>query len=440
MRLESNKRRGRGGAVFPLAVVLTLSLLAGTASEGNTASGKRQTLEHLKKQLRNEGMKDPRVRRCHREGGALICRWTASGILAGVTPFDCEGEAKLKPGANHWKRAKCTDPMVALAPQPDPHPIFGYNDNWKNEFLNNQHPNDRIGAVARGAGVTTRQLLFWSFATVPEHLRWQPVDRFYNQLLSEGVRPLWVLYGTACGLHPDCSGDDKPSSPLQPDYYDEFADFAAEVAARYPESLGLELWNEPNDASEWGGPPDGYAYGQLLRAVVPAVKAANPGMPVIAAGLAPHRGSNEAGIDYETFLRQAYETGGPQLADAIGAHPYALTTPRKDYLAKVRAALFRYLRVMTEFGDHAKPIWITEVGYSTEGEDEGFSYPQQAKALTSTYEMLRRVANLPVVLFHRLTDQPGDTGIKEEGYGVMEADGTAKPAYCAIAANRGMPC
>ena len=155
----------------------------------------------------------------------------------------------------------------------------------------------------------------------------------------------------------------------------------------------------------------------MLKAVVPAIKAANPSMPVVTAGLSPHINDDTDAMAYETFLRRAYATGGPQLADAIGTHPYPNRRYVEDFLGNIRVNLFRYLRVMSEFGDRAKPMWVTETGVSNEG-DEGFSPDQQADALARIYTIMRRIDHsIPVVVFHRFFDQPGTRGSRSRATG-----------------------
>ena len=71
--------------------------------------------------------------------------------------------------------------------------------------------------------------------------------------------------------------------------YPAYARTVAAFAARYSGSVGrIIVWNEPNLSIEWGGrkvDPAGYA--AMLKAVYPVVKAANPHVEVVAAGLAP---------------------------------------------------------------------------------------------------------------------------------------------------------
>ncbi len=64
---------------------------------------------------------------------------------------------------------------------------------------------------------------------------------------------------------------------LEPEHYQDFARYVAAFATRYRGSVRyIQIWNEPNLYFEWGGrEPDPVAYAALLRAVVPAVKAAD---------------------------------------------------------------------------------------------------------------------------------------------------------------------
>jgi hypothetical protein len=165
-------------------------------------------------------------------------------------------------------------------------------------------------------------------------------------------------------------------------------------------------------------------------------------MPVITAGLSPHQNDVGDAMAYEGFLRRAYATGGPQLADGIGTHPYPLRQYHEDFLGAIRIDLYRYLRVMNEFGDGNKPMWVTETGVSNEGEgEEAYSHEQQADALTQIYTLMRRIDHpIPFVGFHRFVDQPGHSRVKERGYGVVAGNGQPKPAYCAVAAARERPC
>jgi hypothetical protein len=325
----------------------------------------------------------------------------------------------------------CEARPISLLPEPGPHPLFGYNEHW-HAYINStvlQHP------LQRASASVARQALLWRLVEEsPGQFKWGLFDQTYEQLLSLGVRPLWVVHSAPCWAQ---SGEcDEQGSPGR-DHFDEFASFAAQAAQRYPGAVGIEVWNEPNLRKFWGTAPDPKLYGQMLSAVQAAVGAANPAMPVATAGLAPHGGRDPEGIGPAGFLNKLYRTGAPQLADAIGAHPYPFRPYGGRFLRTIRVRLGEIRHVMRAFGDKGKPIWITETGVSTAGE---FAYTaaQQAEALVRMYALFRRVAHVPVVIFHRFVDY-GDQS-EEGGYGVYYLSGQFKPAYCAVAAARELPC
>jgi hypothetical protein len=400
----------------------------------------KYTDDRLKKMLKNElrdlGLSPKGASSCRPKlgGRVMVCKWRAKGLWPGEVAYECKGKARLVVQGKEWKVDPCVnliEPMVPLLPFPGPHPKFGYNEDW------HQHPG-KLDMLAGGGGEIARTGMFWDAVEPldPMGRNWPTFDALYAQMLARGIRPLWVLQAAPCWAQ---SGACVPGSHPAPDYYDEFAKFAVRVAQRYPQALGLEVWNEPNFRPYWHGDPDPQAYGQMFDVVESAVHEAAPNMPVITAGLSPNINTDGEAMAYEDFLRQAYATGGLSGADAIGAHPYPNRNYANDYLGNVRINLYRYLRVMDEFGDGGKPIWVTETGTSTEG-DDGMNAEQQADALAKMYTIFRRIENIPVVIFHRFVDQAGAAKINERGFGVVNSDGSPKPAYCSVAAAREHPC
>jgi hypothetical protein len=363
----------------------------------------------------------------------MVCKWRAEGLWPGEVAYECVGKARLVVRKKKWKINPCNnirEPMVPLGPV-GPHPLFGYNEDWIAQA-------GKLDSLAAGGSEIARTGMYWDAVEQhsPDGRYWAPFDGIYAQMRSLGIRPLWVLQAAPCwAQRGECHRGSHPSAG----HFDEFAAFAVRVAQRYPDSLGLEVWNEPNWGLYWGGNPDPYAWGEMVRVVASTVHREVSGMPVVSGGLSPHINSEGDAMGYEQFLRLAYETGGPQEADAIGSHPYPQRRYTDDYLGNVRIKLFRYLRVMQEFGDGAKPIWVTETGTSTT-EDDGFNADQQADALAKMYTQFRRIENIPVVIYHRFVDQPGHPKANERGFGVLESGGNRKPAYCAVAAAREKPC
>lgn len=196
---------------------------------------------------------------------------------------------------------------------------------------------------------------------------WEHPDQVVGHAEANGLHVIARL-----GYTPDWARPaDTPMTYLDADAYDAFAAFAAVFAERYRGRVDyLIVGNEPNLSFEWGyrttTPSD---YVELLRAVYPAVKAANPDMLVLAGALAPNlepEGSPWAVNDL-TYLRGMYEAGAAGYFDGLAAHAYGLTFPADaepgpDILNFRRIELLR--AIMVEYGDEATPIYITETGWN----------------------------------------------------------------------------
>jgi hypothetical protein len=428
----------RFAALLAAALAIAVSATASADHDGQKFSDKRLS-KWLKGELRDQGLEPKGVSSCRpkRAKKVMLCKWRASGVFPGEVAYECAGKARFTVRGKDWQIDPCNnviEPMMPLKPEVGPHPMFGYNDDWVQQVT-------KLDLLAGSGANIARTGLFWD-AVQPTSVNvhnWAIFDALYSQMLSRGVRPLFILYAAPCWAQ---AGSCRQGAHPSAEYYDELADFAARAAQRYPQAAGIEVWNEPNYEIYWGGTPDPESYGEMLKAVIPAIKAANPEMPVVTAGLSPHQHDVADAMAYETFLRRAYATGGPQLADAIGTHPYPLRQYHEDFLGAIRIDLFRYFRVMSEYGEASKPMWITETGVSNEGEgEEDYSHEQQADALTRIYTVIRRIDHpIPVAVFHRFADQPGSAREKERGYGVVSGGGSPKPAYCAMAAARDLPC
>ena len=403
---------GRGVTAALLLAMLGFATAAIAGNENDPKYTDGQLKKRLKNELHEQGLEPKGISSCRPKHGKklMVCKWRAKGEFPGEIPYECAGRAKFYVKRKTWDIDPCNsinEPMIPLNDAPGPHPEFGYNDDWLNQF-------GRLDLLAGSGADVARTGLYWDAVqptAAPVHL-WGAFDQLYQAMLQRGIHPLFVVQAAPCWAQGgNCQQGGRPSG----EHFDDLADFAARAAERYPEAAGIEVWNEPNYAIYWGGTPDPQAYGDMLGQVATAVHAAAPNMTVVSAGLSPHINDTSDAMAYESFLRQAYQTGGPQLADAIGTHPYPNRQYIEDYLGNIRVNLYRYLHVMTDFGDADKPMWVTETGVSNNG-DESFNPDQQADALAKMYTMFRRIAHpIPVVIFHRFIDQPGSPRIKEQG-------------------------
>ena len=421
---------------------------AGASQPGDTEHGvDRKKLMAKAEQVVEErnGIEVLRISKCgpqKRKGklnyGTWICLWRAEGTYAdGDIDYACAGRAVYKRKTKAWVVDRCENtrqPMAPLLTTPNPPLTFGFNENWITA------PISALDLLEDSQSEIARTSLPWSaIETSRGSYNWYGPDLFYPRALARGFRPLWVLIAAPCFAQADpsaCAAGDNRLHPTQ-QYYDEFAKFAATAAARYPGSAGFEIWNEPNYPKYWGGPPDPAAYADMLKTVADAIHEVDPEMTVVSAGLSPHADTDTSGSDgFREFLIEMYERGAATKADAIGIHPYPGVGPDEDYLKDVRVHLGKVQNVMDRYGDGSRPLWATEFGASTGG-DQAYSPEAAGTAIAELLEMFRRIRGIELAVVHRFIEDPAQAG-REGGFGVLNKNLTPKPAFCDVAAVRGV--
>ena len=223
----------------------------------------------------------------------------------------------------------------------------------------------------------------------------------------------------------------------------DYATFAGNVARRYQGQIkGYIVWNEPNLAREWDSrPPDPAAYTDLLRRAYEAIKAADPEATVVSAGLAPTNHRDNEAMDDRAFLEAMYQAGDGDYFDVLGAHPYGFAYPPDDpqgaHDGLNLARLLDLREIMEAHGDGDKPIWVTELGWTTAGVDEGswltVTPQQQADYLAGAW---RRVREWPWLQVFTVWNLSQGLPLTDEmaGYSLLDESGEPKPAYHALRA------
>ena len=332
------------------------------------------------------------------------------------------------------------DPAPRAVPPPGTDPYFGYNEDWFSDPK-------RIRFVARGGADTLRAMISWTTVEREQgQFEWHEYDRLYDRMLANGVRPLWVLGDAPCWARDlamqDCVSQGLLAYPPSASRGYEFAQFAAAVAQRYPEAVAIEAWNEPNLWSFWRPKPDPANAAWLTAWVNAGVDSVNPSMPVLLGGLSPLLPvelTPPKEVGYGDFLRRAYAAVGPGHWDAVAMHPFPRFQWTVHYLTDIRRHLHRVRRAVRQSGDPEAPIWVTEIGLSTEGL-RPYSAADQARGLVRILRNLAARGDVPAIIIHRVMDQPKYLRSAEMGWGIVRRNGQAKPAYCALAEVRGEHC
>lgn len=373
-----------------------------------------------------------------RPGTAIDCTYEASRSSGGWK-YSCTGTATAPSPAGPFDLSRCelgAPKLAPLTPTPGPHPLFGVNEGWRQMLPQLDRLSGDFGAE------TARFQVSWTAVQRQpgEPFDWSFYDPTYAQMQRHGIDPVIFIMGAPCWAtgDPQCTDTDY-TYPPDAGHLEDWGRFAAAVARHYPDAMAIEVWNEANARLFFHGGPQPTRYATLLKEAYTSIKAVDPKMPVITTGTAAFVANDANRMRYDDFLRAVYEALGfdaREYSDGIGHHAYPGGGPQADIETGVRGQIADLRDVMLDFGDQDKPIWVTETGVSTAGQDP-YTEAEQAKAYSQLYEQFRRIPGIPVVIEHRWRDLTGSKRNPETGFGLTRADGSRKPVYCSLAAARG---
>lgn len=299
-------------------------------------------------------------------------------------------------------------------------------------------------------------------------------DEFIAAANARGIKPILNIAATPCWASSDPR---KGGCERHEDRFDGFqhapadpadlGEVAAYLARRYSsggyELAALELWNEPNWCSlQLPGdspgcpPPPGVdpaseekaaTYAAMVRASYPRIKAVAPALPVLVGAL----GDNEP----LPFLRALYRYGIDGRYDAISIHPYNRRWPPssdgaeegrplgevfRSYVAEVRQTMEENEAVFFH-----KPIWLTELGWSTcpLGDLRYSGYcvneERQAAFLAQALEQVRSDWSfVEAAIVYEVRDSAVEDPL-QAGFGLLRDDFSPKPSFDAVRRAFGAP-
>jgi hypothetical protein len=261
---------------------------------------------------------------------------------------------------------------------------------------------------------------------------------------ARGVDLLLTFMNTPCWastapetLKRGCAGAwwDRGVTAYAPTDPHDYARAIGFLAHRYRGRVAAwEIWNEPNHTGFWRAADAASAYAALLRAAYPAIKAADPAATVVGGSLSH---SDHA------FTQRLYDLGVKGSFDAFAVHPYSddvspldprsTIDPRYSFVRGVPAIR----EVMLRNGD-ARPIWLTESGWSTstirttDRWRNGVSEPTQAAFLREQAEQVARWPWVTVSVWFNLLDMGASREDLYSNCGLWRIDRTPKPAWAAF--------
>jgi hypothetical protein len=224
------------------------------------------------------------------------------------------------------------------------------------------------------------------------------------------------------------------SEATPPSNDQSFGAFMNYLANAYGRWVGAwEIWNEEDSSANWTGTPAQYA--SLLQAAYPAIHSAEPDALVV------------MGANTPQFLAAVYAAGGGGYFDAVASHTDTACLLASPYLLSYEPGTqviepYSFLSfisthdVMAANGDAAKPILMTELGWSSDTgtctsgtwtgkKAGGVSEKIQAKYLEPQYSYVL------AGMWYTLQDSEPASSFFDH-YGLVTTNFAAKPAFRAF--------
>lgn len=339
----------------------------------------------------------------------------------------------------------------AAARQPAGRPsLFGLNMYITGRERSEAEAAALVGIAGPAGARWTREEICWACWGQEEENRFY--DRRLGMLADAGIGIIGMLLTTpkeyrdpGCVAH--ARATNQPEYWCQPTDMDAYARWAARVVERYdadghrdapgsPRVAAWEIWNEPDMDGTWLPRADPGAYAQMLRKAHDAIKAADPTALVLNGGVYVFDGVGQGG-----FMDRVVELAGWDSFDVLSIHPWlidhapddpSLINPIERFDVTVPGRINLAKRWAARGG--GKPVWVTEVGWSTCGgacaPHFAKSEEQQADYMVRTF-VLAAAAGVEHVSYFQLEDKFGG-GQQPWGPAAILYDNLSpKPAYLA---------
>jgi len=223
---------------------------------------------------------------------------------------------------------------------------------------------------------------------------WTCMDRVVDAERAKGLAILGLLDFTAGWA----VGEGGPVSSTPPPH-DLWAEYVAQTVGRYRDRVhAWEVWNEPNIPVFWRGSKEQYA--DLLRVTYDTIKRMDPGATVLGPAI--------SGTDEDWLAAMPWDK-----MDALNDQGYSLFG---QGLPGLKGTLARF---------PAKPIWITEFGFSSQGGPEPWYVGDEAAQARYLVQQIAEMlaSDLPIarIMPYVLNDH--------EGFELVHGWTRPKPAY-----------
>ncbi len=269
-------------------------------------------------------------------------------------------------------------------------------------YGSDQKGRERSAELASRAGIKwSREDFVWG------HIEPEPGKfhfDYYDNLVDTAFRYGISIYGILCYWA-------NWTEPYTIKGIEDFVRYAETTVSHFKDRVKYwEIYNEPN-IFFWQGPKE--LYPELVKRCYEVIKRVDPEAKVLAI--------STAGID-NNFIDFCLKADTP--FDILTIHPYRRTLDDIKFINELK-------EVAQQVGN--RPVWITEMGWSTHLWKDGITEREQALLLARCYLSAIASGAVQNISWYDFRNDGNDPFYFEENFGIIRRDFSPKPAYRACA-------
>lgn len=280
----------------------------------------------------------------------------------------------------------------------------------------------RMDALWRDVEINKGQL------TIPQ--KW---DEVINEQKAMGLEPILILaYGNKYYQN--------GNKPTNEDAINAYVKYASYVVSHFKGRVKYyQIWNEWNGTAGSTSVGNVRDYKVLVKAAYPAIKKINPESVIITGEFSNGAFNKELGLTSEDFLKVFLSPDMVEYTDVIGIHPYVVyrTPPYNGYWAYLSQIKYASSLIKNTSGFSNKPLFITEIGWSTANSNKGISEYSQNKFISNAICDARKIGISAVIIYQLRDGLPNNAHPTEPGFGIYKYDWNDKPIVQSL---KSKPC
>ena len=279
-------------------------------------------------------------------------------------------------------------------------------------FYRYGNPTNDYEDMRKIAGLAEKIGIKWS----REEFSWANIEKssgnfdwdFYDKLVSIAEEHNISVYGLLCYWNTWVPADTEEGRQA---YYN----FVRKTVTRYKDRIKhWEIWNEPN-IFFFPGPKENYV--KMLIESYKIIKEIDPSAQVL--------GCSTSGID-TSFINFCIDNGA--IFDILTIHPYRGALDDEGF----RKELKDITEVTKKIDGEIKPVWITEMGWSTQLYT-GTTEREQASLIARAYIDTTTVPSVQNISWYDFRNDGDNKYYNEHNFGTLKHNYSPKPSYVAVA-------